>query len=115
LLGGALFIGTNPDLILPHDNGFVPGAGTILSAIEAASGVAPEVVGKPQPDLLFSALDVLKTRPECTLMIGDQLATDIAAGRTAGLKTLLVHTGAPVDRTTDIHADFELADLSFYA
>lgn len=40
-LGGARFFGTNPDRMLPHGDGYEPGARSILAAIETASGVAP--------------------------------------------------------------------------
>jgi 4-nitrophenyl phosphatase len=47
---GARFIGTNEDRTLPTPEGLRPGAGTVIAAITAASGVKPFIVGKPQPD-----------------------------------------------------------------
>lgn len=45
---GARFIGTNPDLVDPVEGeGFEPAAGSILAAVEAATGKKPYVVGKP--------------------------------------------------------------------
>lgn len=91
--GGAVFIGTNPDRTLPSPQGEVPGAGTILAALEASTGMSPTVVGKPGRALLDSALAALDVVAEDALMIGDRVDTDIAAGQAAGCKTALVLTG----------------------
>jgi 4-nitrophenyl phosphatase len=91
--GGAEFIGTNPDRTLPSPKGEVPGAGTILAALEASTGIRPTVIGKPGRALLDTALAVLGVAAEETLMIGDRIDTDIAAGQAAGCKTGLVLTG----------------------
>ncbi|HEX9028156.1 MAG TPA: HAD family hydrolase, partial [Anaerolineales bacterium] len=46
---GAIFIGTNPDTTFPMPGGkLIPGAGSILAAIAAASGVEPTIAGKPE-------------------------------------------------------------------
>lgn len=91
---GASFVGTNPDLTLPTERGLEPGAGAILSAIEAATEVQPKIIGKPQPGAFETALTMLGTMPYETAMIGDRLQTDIVGGASAGLRTLLVLTGA---------------------
>jgi 4-nitrophenyl phosphatase len=91
--GGAEFIGTNPDRTLPSPKGEVPGAGTILAALEASTGIRPTVIGKPGRALLDTALAVLGVTAQDTLMIGDRIDTDIAAGQAAGCKTGLVLTG----------------------
>ena len=49
LRAGVPFIGTNPDLTFPTPVGLVPGAGSILAALTAASDVSPTIVGKPEP------------------------------------------------------------------
>ncbi len=90
---GATFITINRDSILPVEDGFIAGCGTMAAAIEAGSGVTPEVVGKPQPMLLQESMRLLGSRPEETVMIGDGLDTDILAGKAAGTHTLLVLSG----------------------
>ncbi|WP_229665137.1 HAD-IIA family hydrolase [Paracoccus acridae] len=112
LLGGARFFGTNPDRMLPHGDGFEPGAGSILAAIETASGVMPLVIGKPQPDLIRMALHILGSDPATTFMLGDQIETDIIAGQAAGLKTILVRTGVPPRQVPGVHPDIDIASLS---
>ena len=91
---GAQFVGTNPDLTFPSEEGLVPGAGAILAAVEAATGVAPIVVGKPEPLLFQQALERMNVEPGRAAVIGDRIETDVFGGRAAGLTTILVLTGA---------------------
>jgi 4-nitrophenyl phosphatase len=90
---GCEFIGTNPDPTLPTPEGLIPGTGSILAALEAASGVRPTIIGKPYPELFRIALGGLGTAPEETLVVGDRIETDIAGGIAAGCLTALVLTG----------------------
>jgi 4-nitrophenyl phosphatase len=91
---GALFVATNPDRTLPTEEGLYPGAGAILAAIQAATDVAPTVIGKPQPTLFKLALARLDVDRSGVAVIGDQVETDIRGGQAAGLATILVLTGA---------------------
>jgi len=91
---GCEFIGTNPDMTLPTPQGFIPGAGTVVRALEVASGRKATIIGKPEPLLYEIALRRLGTQPEETLAIGDRLETDIAGAQAAGIHTALVLSGA---------------------
>ncbi|HLE73673.1 MAG TPA: HAD-IIA family hydrolase [Anaerolineales bacterium] len=91
--GGAAFIGTNPDRTLPSPEGEVPGAGSILAALEAATEVRATVIGKPEPALLVSALKQLGLLARQALMAGDRVETDVAAGQKAGCRTALLLSG----------------------
>jgi 4-nitrophenyl phosphatase len=91
--GSALFVGTNPDLTLPVPGTLAPGAGSIQAAIQAASGVEPVIIGKPNTIMYQQALAQLGAQPETTAMVGDRLETDILGGQRAGLKTILVLSG----------------------
>ncbi len=93
LRGGADYILTNPDLLLPWDDGFVPGAGAIAAAIRAAGRKEPVVIGKPSPIIMTYAMERIGLPPQNVWVIGDNLATDIAAGKAVGCKTALVLTG----------------------
>jgi NagD protein len=97
---GAKFIGTNPDMIDPTENGFEPACGTILAAIEAASGKKPYIIGKPNSLMMMMAAKKLGVRPEESVMIGDRMDTDIVGGMEAGMKTCLVLSG--VSKREDI-------------
>jgi 4-nitrophenyl phosphatase len=90
---GARFVATNADSTLPTETGLVPGAGSIVAALAAASGQTPVVIGKPETPLLETAMARMGTEPHETVMIGDRLDTDILAGARAGTQTVLVLTG----------------------
>ena len=90
---GAHFIGTNGDLTFPLPEGLAPGNGATLAALQAATGVAPLVIGKPEKAMFEVALQRLGTSPEQTLMVGDRLETDIAGAQRARLSTALVLSG----------------------
>ncbi len=91
---GARFIGSNPDLLVPTEDGLAPEAGVLLAAIAAGSGVSPFVVGKPEAPLLELAMHRMGSSPATTAILGDRLDTDILGGRRLGLTTILVTTGA---------------------
>lgn len=93
IMNGAKFIGTNPDVIDPSESGFEPACGSLLAAIEIASGKKPYIIGKPNSLMMTIALKQLGVQASETLMIGDRMDTDIVAGMEAGMKTSLVLSG----------------------
>jgi HAD superfamily hydrolase (TIGR01450 family) len=93
ILRGATFFAVNRDPRLPVENGFEPGTGAIATALEYASGVRAEIIGKPAPGIALRAMRQLGVAPADTLMIGDGLDLDIVAGHAAGVSTALVLTG----------------------
>jgi 4-nitrophenyl phosphatase len=90
---GSPFYGTNPDLTFPTPEGLIPGAGSFLALLTAATDVSPIIAGKPAPELLELALERLGTPREHTLVVGDRLETDIAGGQAIGCLTALVLSG----------------------
>ncbi len=111
---GIPFYGTNPDRTFPTPDGLIPGAGSILAALETATGVHPIITGKPSPDMYFMALDLLKMDADHTLAVGDRLDTDILGGQHAACRTGLVLSGVttPEDLLTwEPKPDFVAGDL----
>jgi 4-nitrophenyl phosphatase len=90
---GARFIGTNPDRTFPSERGIVPGAGSLLALLEAATDIKPTVIGKPETAMIEQALARLRAQAVTTAILGDRLETDILAGQRAGLCTWLVLSG----------------------
>ncbi|MBF0778923.1 TIGR01457 family HAD-type hydrolase [Streptococcus cuniculi] len=90
---GAVFIGTNPDLNIPTERGLLPGAGSLIALLEAATRVNATFIGKPQAIIMDNALAILGTERSETLMVGDNYLTDIRAGIDNDFPTLLVLTG----------------------
>lgn len=112
---GAFFLGTNSDTSLPTERGFAPGAGALLHALQATTGVQPITVGKPEPFLFLQSLERLGTKPEATLVIGDRLSTDIQGGIGSGMLTALVLTGVTSGhdlQNSTIKPDFVFEDLN---
>ncbi len=112
LLNGAQLVATNPDALTPSENGFAPCVGTFLAALQAAvPSVTPIVVGKPGPIMVQEAFAWLGSPREQTVMIGDQIATDIVAGKRAGLTTVLVTTGVPLRPVVGVEPDRIVSSL----
>jgi 4-nitrophenyl phosphatase len=111
---GARFIGTNPDVLYPTEEGLVPEAGATLAAIQAATGISPTVIGKPNRPLFEMALARTGSQPQETAMLGDRLETDILGAQQAGLKSILVTTGVASQAglaATDIQPDAVFSGL----
>lgn len=88
---GAELWATNKDPTYPTATGLVPGTGSIVAAIEVASGAEARNVGKPEPTLFAAAMRRLGC--ERPLMAGDSLRSDIAGAARAGMATALILTG----------------------
>ena len=93
LAAGARFVATNPDVSGPTEEGIAPANGAMAALMEAASGVKPFFVGKPNPLMMRVALNHLGVHSEDTVMIGDNMETDIIGGVQADLETVLVLSG----------------------
>ncbi len=90
---GAHFIATNRDPVYPTERGLRPGAGSLVAAVEAASGVVPVSIGKPAPYLLEAAAHAVGREPSEAIMIGDGIETDLAAARAVGARCIFMLTG----------------------
>ena len=90
---GAPFYATNPDKTFPTPRGEIPGAGAWISVITTATNVEPIYAGKPFPYMMELSLDRLGTKNTDTLIVGDRLETDIAAGQAVGCPTAVVLSG----------------------
>jgi HAD superfamily hydrolase (TIGR01450 family) len=93
LQGGAMLFGTSRDPTLPMPGGAWPGTGSILAAIETATGAVAEIGGKPERHLFDLARERIGGA-ERVAMVGDRISSDIEGGRRAGLATVLVLSGA---------------------
>ena len=90
---GIPFYATNTDKTFPTPRGEIPGSGVWISVITTATGTQPIIAGKPFPFLMELSLEKLSTKKEETLVVGDRLETDIAAGQAVGCSTALVLSG----------------------
>lgn len=90
---GAKLIGTNTDLTGPSESGTIPACRALVVPIEAVTGKSAYYVGKPNPLMMRTGLQMLGVHSEESAMIGDRMDTDIIAGIESGLDTILVLTG----------------------
>ena len=90
---GALFVGTNPDMSFPLEQGQAPGNGAFVTVIEVTTGVKPIIIGKPEPRLYELAGERLGVPSDQILTVGDRLETDILGAQRAGMATVLLLTG----------------------
>lgn len=98
---GVPFYATNPDKTFPTPRGEIPGAGAWISVVTTATEVEPIIAGKPFPFMMELSLEILGTKKEETLVVGDRLETDIAAGQAVGCPTALVLSGVSTNEQTN--------------
>jgi 4-nitrophenyl phosphatase len=98
---GVPFYTTNTDRTFPTPRGEIPGSGAWVSVITTATNVEPIIAGKPFPYLMELSLERLDTSKEETLIVGDRLETDIAAGQAVGCPTALVFSGVSTKEQAD--------------
>ena len=90
---GARLIATNADARYPTATGFLPGAGSMVSALATATGVMPEVIGKPSPAMFRAMLEAAQVPAEEAVVIGDNPDADVVGAHRAGCAAILVLTG----------------------
>ncbi len=107
--GGARLVGTNEDATYPTPAGLVPGAGALLAAVVTASGVTPDVAGKPHRP----TADAIAARVypgDLRVMVGDRPSTDGALAAQLGIPFGLVLSG--VTEEGEIPADADPAAVA---
>src|SRR5215216_426807 len=91
----ARLVTTNPDRYCPLPGGRgEPDAAAIVGAIEACTGAKCEVnVGKPDPIMLETIMNVIGLEAKDCVMTGDRLYTEIRMALDAGMPSAVVLTG----------------------
>jgi glycerol 3-phosphatase-2 len=122
---GAVWVATNTDVTLPTHRGTAPGNGTLVAAVQVATGKEPVVVGKPYAPLYQLCATRLEAEPARVLAVGDRLDTDIAGAVAAGMDSALVLTGidsvttlataAPTARPTYLLEDLRYLSQAYVA
>ncbi len=91
---GIEYIATNCDLKCPIKGGrFIPDCGAMAHMLEIATERTPLFLGKPEPQIVYTASEMFGVSVDSIVCVGDRLYTDIAVGKNAGCKTALVLTG----------------------
>ena len=93
LLGGARFIASNKDRAYPVEGRLLPGAGSIVKALEIASGREALCIGKPEPFLFQEAIRRSGPGSGPVVVVGDAPEYDIVAAHKVGAVGVLITTG----------------------
>jgi len=88
-------IGTNEDPTHPTPAGLLPGAGALLAAVTTASGVSPEVAGKPHAAMAALMKERLgfEDGDRTVVLVGDQPRTDGRLAERLSIPFALVDSG----------------------
>ncbi len=101
ILAGARFVCSNRDRAYPVEGRLLPGAGTIVAAIEVATEQRAVCVGKPEPFLFEEAIrraSALSAGPaDPVVVIGDATDYDMVAAHRVGATGVLILTGLTLE------------------
>jgi HAD superfamily hydrolase (TIGR01450 family) len=91
---GAPLLATSTASVFSVNGGAAPGwSGAVAAGIRQTTGARAVTLGKPSPIALREACRTLGAKPSRTLVVGDDLALEIAMARRAGARSALVLTG----------------------
>jgi 4-nitrophenyl phosphatase len=93
ILAGADFVCSNRDRAYPVEGRLLPGAGTIVAAIEVATGAKALCIGKPEPFLFQEAIRRAAEPDDKVVVVGDSTDYDIVAAHRVGATGVLITTG----------------------
>ena len=102
--GGARFVATNTDDTYPTPDGLWPGAGAMVAAVQVATGVQPDIAGKPHTAI--RSLIRAGLAPGPVWVVGDRPETDVALAKAEGWNSALVLTGV-VERADEVPAELQ--------
>ena len=90
---GAPLIAIGENRYYQLDDGLHLDAGPFVRALEYAANCKAIITGKPSPAFFEQVLADLGTRPEYTLMVGDDVHGDVEGALNSGMQACLVQTG----------------------
>jgi len=115
MMNGAQLLALHKNRFWQKPDGLHLDLGVFVAAIEYATGREAEILGKPSADFFHGICRNIGTDPAQTLMVGDDVESDIGGAKNAGLKTALVQTGKYREdfvKQTGIKADLVLPSIA---
>lgn len=112
---GIPWLATNPDWVCPTAYGYVPDCGSVCEMLRRATKREVRFLGKPQPDMVYLALEKTAFSAAEAVMVGDRLYTDIACGINANIDTVFVLSGEGTRQdidTMDIHPTWVMDNVA---
>lgn len=93
ILSGARFIASNKDRAYPVEGRLLPGAGSVVAALEIATARTAVCIGKPEPTLFEEVLRRAGDGAGPVVVVGDSTDYDIVAAHRVGAIGVLILTG----------------------
>jgi HAD superfamily hydrolase (TIGR01458 family) len=93
LLAGARLLAVGDNRYFKERDGLSLDAGPFVTALEYAADCQALILGKPSAAFFLTAAGQLGCKTEETLMIGDDVQSDVNGALRAGMKAALVQTG----------------------
>lgn len=90
---GAKFIATHPDVVCNSEDGFDVDIGSMIMLLQAATGVKPEIIAKPEFKMAEISSRILDIPKENIYVVGDRLYTDVEFAKKNGMVAVMVLTG----------------------
>jgi HAD superfamily hydrolase (TIGR01450 family) len=90
---GLPYYATHPDLVCPTPTGPIPDCGAFIALLEAATGVRPTVLGKPERHMVETIAARLDLPTRSIAFVGDRLYTDVRMANDHGMVSVLTLTG----------------------
>ena len=91
---GAKLIASNGDVSFPVEDGSLPGAGSIVKALESSTGQRAIIVGKPSKFAMELLEKENSIKREEIIFVGDRVDTDMVFAKNAGVKSIFVLSGS---------------------
>jgi len=115
VLDGATLLALHKNRFWQMPDGLHLDLGPFVAAIEYATGKDAIVLGKPSKAFFHGVCSALHVSPANSLMIGDDIESDVGGAQAAGLITALVQTGKyrkAFVHKTGIKADLVLPSIA---
>jgi len=115
IMHGAQLLALHKNRFWQKPDGLHLDLGVFVAAIEYATGREAEILGKPSADFFHGICRNIGADPSQTLMVGDDVESDIGGAKDAGLKTALVQTGKYREdfvKQSGIRADLVLPSIA---
>ena len=95
VLSGAQLVLLQGDIWGMTENGKVLGPASIAKMIDNVVGCGFDIIGKPSKQFFENALKKYNVKPNQSIMVGDNYATDIIGAQTVGMKTIFIKSNVP--------------------
>jgi HAD superfamily hydrolase (TIGR01458 family) len=92
-VGGKPIVALHRNTRFQTEHGPALDMGAFIVGLDAAAGVEIPIVGKPAPAFFNAALAALGSSPADTVMVGDDITSDVLGAQAVGITGVLVRTG----------------------